>query len=407
MTVGQHIATMTEPATLDDDERLDRLRLIRSENIGPITFRQLMIRFRTAQAALEALPSLTSRGGGQRRRLRITTRAEAQRELDQLQSVGGTMVHWGEADYPRLLAVTEDAPPVLSVLGNRHLLLLPCVGIVGSRNASTNGKRLAHRFALELGEAGYAIASGMASGIDAAAHHGSLKTGTIAAVAGGVDVIYPKENTDLYHRIIEQGCIVAELPVGTIGQARHFPRRNRIISGMSSAILVVEATQRSGSLITARLAADQGREVFALPGSPLDPRARGTNDLIRKGAGLVETPEEMVALLQDIPMPRLNAPAPADYDATTGHDPDDAELREARSAIDRALAPTPVSVDDLIADLNIPPALIATVLLELELAGLAERLPGNRVSRLAPLPNETLQESATHPATARRQSELF
>tara|TARA_R100001143_G_scaffold36518_4_gene34088 strand:- start:127200 stop:127796 length:597 start_codon:yes stop_codon:yes gene_type:complete len=196
------------PAPLDMSERLDRLRLIRSENVGPITFRQLLIRFGTATRALEAIPSLANKGG-RKRRLRIASRAEAQSELDALTRIGGHMVHWGQPDYPAALAATEDAPPVLSVLGHLHLLTKPCIGIVGSRNASTNGKRLAQQFAKALGDAGYCVISGLASGIDAAAHFGSLSSGTIAAVAGGVDVIYPRENTDLYHQIVDQGAVVA------------------------------------------------------------------------------------------------------------------------------------------------------------------------------------------------------
>ncbi len=397
------------PAPLDMSERLDRLRLIRSENVGPITFRQLLIRFGTATRALEAIPSLANKGG-RKRRLRIASRAEAQSELDALTRIGGHMVHWGQPDYPAALAATEDAPPVLSVLGHLHLLTKPCIGIVGSRNASTNGKRLAQQFAKALGDAGYCVISGLASGIDAAAHFGSLSSGTIAAVAGGVDVIYPRENTDLYHQIVDQGAVVAELPVGTVGQARHFPRRNRIISGMASAVLVVEATQRSGSLITARLAADQGREVFAIPGSPLDPRARGANDLIRKGAALIETPEEMIGILNNMPAPQLDAPSNPEFILGTGPQPNEEDLLHARALMDQALSPTSVAIDDLIADLNLAPALVAMVILELELAGLAERHPGNRISRLAPEPSsiESNNEKPTKtPASLQKQADLF
>ena len=368
------------PAPLDMSERLDRLRLIRSENVGPITFRQLLIRFGTATRALEAIPSLANKGG-RKRRLRIASRAEAQSELDALTRIGGHMVHWGQPDYPAALAATEDAPPVLSVLGHLHLLTKPCIGIVGSRNASTNGKRLAQQFAKALGDAGYCVISGLASGIDAAAHFGSLSSGTIAAVARG-----------------------------TVGQARHFPRRNRIISGMASAVLVVEATQRSGSLITARLAADQGREVFAIPGSPLDPRARGANDLIRKGAALIETPEEMIGILNNMPAPQLDAPSNPEFIPGTGPQPNEEDLLHARALMDQALSPTSVAIDDLIADLNLAPALVAMVILELELAGLAERHPGNRISRLAPEPSsiESNNEKPTKtPASLQKQADLF
>lgn len=389
---------------IGDAERVARLRLIRSENVGPITFRQLLIRYRSAEAALEALPSLAARGG-RGRRLRIASLADAQRELEALEAVGGTMLHLGQKDYPTLLAATEDAPPVLSVLGHPHLVLEQVVGIVGSRSASTNGKRLASQFAKALGEAGYVVASGLARGIDAAAHQGSLDTGTVAVVAGGVDVIYPRENTDLYHDIVSRGAVVAELPMGTVGQARHFPRRNRVISGLARGVLVVEATQRSGSLITARLAADQGREVYAIPGSPLDPRARGGNDLIRKGANLIETPSELIRLLEDLPMPSLDAPPPHAFSGAPPSDPDERDLAAARSRIGEALAPTPVEIDSLIADTGLPPALVAMVLLELELAGEVERLPGGRVARLAAEPNETSRQPSL--GTAGRQGSLL
>jgi DNA processing protein len=392
--------TQTE---IDAAERLDRLRLIRSENVGPITFRQLILRYGTAAAALEALPRLAQRGG-RGRRLRIASKAEAERELDALHRAGGTMLHWGQPDYPTPLAVTDDAPPVLSVLGHPHLLCRTVIAIVGSRNASTNGKRMAGGFAQALGEAGFVVASGLASGIDTAAHRGSLNSGTIAVVAGGADVIYPKENTELHAEIAARGAIAAELPMGTIGQARHFPRRNRIISGLARAVLVVEATQRSGSLITARLAADQGRDVYAVPGSPLDPRARGANDLIRKGAALVETPEELIRLLEETPAPSLDTPPERDFIPAPVQAEDADVLAAARKALTRALSPTPVSLDDLIEDLGLTPAVLATVLLEMELAGLIERHAGGRVSRLAP----DLSAEPEGPARLREpQGDLF
>lgn len=371
----------TTPESLPEAERTARLRLYRSENVGPIAFRQLLARFRTGEAALEALPGLARRGG-RRRALKVCPQAEATRELEALAAAGGWMVHRGEAGFPALLAAVEDAPPLLSGLGHGHLLARPAVGIVGARECSLNGRRLAERFARALAEDGFAVVSGMAKGIDAAAHAGALDGGTIAALAGGLDVIYPKENTELYRAIRERGALVSEMPMGLVGQARHFPRRNRIISGLSLGILVVEARQRSGSLITARLAGEHGREVFALPGSPIDPRARGPNDLIRKGAMLVETPEEMIAALRDLPgFGAIEAPGDPFTDARAAPPEEDA-LEPARDAIAQALSPTPVTVDDLVRDLGLGVPVVLAVLLEMELAGTIERLPGNRVAAL-------------------------
>lgn len=371
----------TTPESLPEAERTARLRLYRSENVGPIAFRQLLARFRTGEAALEALPGLARRGG-RRRALKVFPQAEATRELEALAAAGGWMVHRGEAGFPTLLAAVEDAPPLLSGLGHRHLLARPAVGIVGARECSLNGRRLAERFARALAEDGFAVVSGMAKGIDAAAHAGALDGGTIAALAGGLDVIYPKENTELYRAIRERGALVSEMPMGLVGQARHFPRRNRIISGLSLGILVVEARQRSGSLITARLAGEHGREVFALPGSPIDPRARGPNDLIRKGAMLVETPEEMIAALRDLPgFGAIEAPGDPFTDARAAPPEEDA-LEPARDAIAQALSPAPVTVDDLVRDLGLGVPVVLAVLLEMELAGTIERLPGNRVAAL-------------------------
>jgi DNA processing protein len=401
---------MKEARDLSAEERLNRLRLIRSENVGPITFRHLMARHATAADALRALPALAKRGG-RNKRLRIASAAEAQAELDALAALGGVMLHLGTSDYPAALAATEDAPPVLGVLGHQGLLSRDVVAIVGSRNASTNGKRLAHRFARALGEAGFVVASGLARGLDAAGHEGALETGTIAVVAGGVDVIYPRENTRLYHDIVARGAVVAEQPVGAVGQARHFPRRNRIISGLARAVLVVEATLESGSLITARLAGDQGREVMAIPGSPLDPRARGGNDLIRKGAVLIETPDEMIRYLREMPMPELKTPSPADYggapEGTTAPRPSEDALASeaARTALVEALSPTPVALDDLVVDLGMAPATVTALVLEMEVAGLVERHPGGRVSLL--MSEDPPVTPTASRAPGKRQTELF
>ena len=261
---------------LTDEERVDWLRLIRSENVGPVTFWHLLRYYGSAGAALDALPEL-SRKGGRKKPVRIQSIAAAETEMGANRKAGARLVAAQEPAYPFRLAETEDAPPVLSVRGDPGLCNAPVVGIVGARNASSNGKRFARTVAQDLGKAGVVVASGLARGIDAAAHAGALETGTVAVVAGGIDVCYPPEHEGLMAEIAARGAILAEQPIGTKPQGRHFPRRNRVISGVSSGVLVVEAAVRSGSLITARLAGEQGRDVFAVPGSPLDPRCKGTN----------------------------------------------------------------------------------------------------------------------------------
>ena len=269
---------------------------------GPVTFYQLLARFGSAEAALAALPEVARRGG-RARALSLFPRAAAERELQLLQAMGGQLVAWGEPDYPIALAALDDAPPLISIKGDVSLLTRNAFAVVGARNASANGRRFARDIALQLGQHGIVVVSGLARGIDAAAHEGAIASGTIAVLAGGIDQVYPEENRGLHEQIAERGVLIAELPVGTEPQARHFPRRNRIISGCSLGVLVVEAALRSGSLITARFALEQGRDVFAVPGSPLDPRCRGANDLIRNGAILCETVDDIVRELQ----PRLGA----------------------------------------------------------------------------------------------------
>jgi DNA processing protein len=318
----------------------------------------------------------------------VLDRAAAQRELTALGRLGARLVCWGEPDYPETLAAIDDAPPVLTVLGRGELLSSSIIAIVGARNASANGRRLAHELAAGLGEAGVVVASGMARGIDAAAHGGALATGSVAIVAGGVDIVYPEENRGLYQALAEHGTVVAELPLGTEPQARHFPRRNRIISGMSLGVVVIEAAAKSGSLITARFALEQGRDVFAVPGSPLDPRSRGANDLLRNGAILTETAADIIGQLGPLlrgarPPPRRieisrelplmaaqPTPAPGIVDDETG-----------LGLILEKLSPTPVAVDELVRQCQLSAAAVATLLLELELAGRIERHPGNLVSR--------------------------
>jgi DNA processing protein len=372
---------MSAPRVLNPAEKLDWLRLIRSENVGPVTFYQLLARFGSAAAALEALPAV-ARQGGREQPIAVATRAAAERELQSLDRLRARLVAWGEPGYPTALAAVDDAPPLLSVLGEASLLERSAIAVVGARNASTNGRRFARDLALQLGQKGLVVVSGFARGIDTAAHEGALPTGTVAVLAGGIDILYPEENRALREAIIERGVLIAEMPVGTVPKGRHFPRRNRIISGASMGVVVVEGALRSGSLITARFALEQGREVFAVPGSPFDPRCRGTNDLIRRGATLTETAEDVTAQLQGplagTPPARRKAPSEAGAEALLGG----GELEAARRRILEKLSPTPVGVDDLIRECQLPQSLTMSVLLELELAGRLERQPGNLVALL-------------------------
>jgi DNA processing protein len=345
----------------------------------------MLRRFGSANAALEALPRLARRGE-RSKTVRAVTRAAAEQELTALDRAGAALVCWGEPLYPSALAAVEDAPPVLSVLGQAALLQQPIVAVVGARNASANGRRFARELATGLGAAGLTVVSGLARGIDAAAHLGSLETGSVAVVAGGVDVVYPEENRGLYEALARQGAIVAELPLGSEPQARHFPRRNRIISGMALGVVVVEAAARSGSLITARYALEQGREVFAVPGSPLDPRCRGTNDLIRHGAVLTEGAADVLSQLgpqlhgnpPPRPITRVEDGALRGWPNAGAAEPvaDEAGLE----LILERLGPTPVAVDELVRQCHLSAAAVATLLLELELSGRVERHPGNLVS---------------------------
>ncbi len=375
-------------APLSRAERLDWLRLIRSERVGPITFRQLLARFGTASAALEALPELARRGG-RTRALKIGPKADAEAELEALEALGAQAIALTEPAYPVALAALDDAPPILGVLGHTHLLERNCVALVGARNASANGRRLARQIAAELGQAGWIVASGLARGIDASAHEGALNTGTVAVVAGGLDVVYPEENTALYEAIKAVGAIISEIPLGTVPQARHFPRRNRLISGLSLGTAVVEAAPRSGSLITARFAGEQGREVFAVPGSPLDPRARGCNHLIREGATLIESAADIIEALTALSSTRAMERKAPEFLAGAADSLDETDLSSARRAVEELLGPTPVAVDELRRQCQVSPALVSMVLLELELAGRIDRHPGNRVATIAGDPSGT------------------
>ncbi|HXE17284.1 MAG TPA: DNA-processing protein DprA [Stellaceae bacterium] len=370
---------MAGARALNPAERMDWLRLIRTENIGPITFYQLLQRYGSATAALDALPDLAKRGG-RNGSLRIPTRADALKEMAAVERAGARLIAWGEPDYPPALTAVEDAPPLLSARGRLPLATRRAVAIVGARNASANGKRFARDIAQQLGGNEIAIVSGVARGIDTAAHEGALETGTIGVLATGIDQVYPEENRALHAAIAERGLLLAEQPIGTEPHARNFPRRNRIISGISLGVLVVEAAFKSGSLITARFALEQGRDVFAVPGSPLDPRCRGTNDLIRRGAKLTESAED---ILGEIAPGAVAAPARTSIpNETPASSLGDSDLDRARRAVVEKLSPTPIPVDDLVRATGMPAALVAAILLELSLAGRLDRQAGNRVALL-------------------------
>lgn len=362
---------------LEQAERLAWLRLIRSDGVGPIAFRRLLERYGTASAALAALPALRRRlGAGPSR---VCSEAEAKAELARGEAAGARLLAWPDPGFPPLLQAIEDAPPLLYVLGATSQLTRPlAVAIVGSRNASLNGRHFAAQLARDLGTAGCPIVSGLARGIDGAAHRGALASGTIAVLAGGVDVVYPAQHRELYHAILAAGgTIVSEQPPGTEPQARHFPPRNRLISGLARGVVVVEASLHSGSLITARLALEQGRDVFAVPGSPLEPRARGGNDLLRQGATLTEGADDVLNALAGRPPLPPSAPTAAPFAPAHEEPPADAAPHE---RVIRLLSPQPVSVDEIVRECHLSPAAVNTILLELELAGRIERHPGNRIS---------------------------
>ena len=378
------------PRRLGDGERLDWLRLWRSENVGPRAFADLMSLAGGAAGALERLPELARRGG-LRRAVGVCSRERAERERDALEAVGGRFIALCEPDYPGALAAIADPPPLISVLGDPALLGRKAVAVVGAREASAAGGRFARGLAAELGAAGWTVVSGLARGIDTQAHLGSLNTGAVAVVAGGVDVVYPPENESLYRRLVESGAAVAEQPFGARPTARHFPRRNRIVSGLSAGVAVVEATARSGSLITARCAAEQGREVFAVPGSPLDPRHRGTNALIRQGATLIESAADAIEALETLHAHSLRSrdrfaagealawdPVDDPADEAPPLSPADADAR--RRAVLEALDPAPVGVDELVRQCQLPPSEVMAAVLELELAGRAARSGNGQIS---------------------------
>lgn len=365
-----------------DKELIDWLRLIRTPNIGPQTFWSLLARCGSAQAAIEAAPSLASRVRGGRT-LRITPRQDVEQELDRVARYGARVVPLGSKAYPPLLAQVDAPPPLLTAMGDLGIATPRTAGIVGARNASASGRKMAALLAEGLGTHGLTIASGLARGIDTQAHMASLATGTVAVMAGGIDHIYPRENEGLYREIAQHGAVVTEMPFGTEPVARYFPRRNRLISGMSAAVVVIEAAQRSGSLITARFAAEQGRDVFAVPGSPLDQRARGTNDLIRNGATLVQTAEDVMEAIDGrfaMPQPDLFAAAEPMQDNAAGANAGSISEND-YAAVTELLSPSPVAIDDLARLSGIGINALSAIILELELAGRAVRHPGGTVSR--------------------------
>jgi DNA processing protein len=368
---------MAETCVQTSNEKRDWLRLSRTQNVGAVTFAALIGRFGTATKALEAVPHLARRGGVSAS-LRIPSVREAEREIAALEKLGAGFVTSGEADFPPGLAALDAPPPVLFTLGRQELLARDMIAIVGARNASALGRKFAHHLAGDIGNVGLIVCSGLARGIDTAAHEGSLATGTCAVMAGGIDSVYPPENRRLYERIASDGLVVSEMPLGQSPQARHFPRRNRIISGLSRGVVVVEAAEGSGSLITANYALEQGREIFAVPGSPLDPRAKGTNKLIRDGATLTESADDVLKALGPIlgEQSRETTGISLQLDSQML----DLEADRVRGRILELLGASPVDVDELIRQSGATAAAILTVLMEFELAGRLARQAGHRVS---------------------------
>ena len=355
------------------DDLIDCLRLVRTPGIGPVTYRQLVARFGSPAAALAAVPDLARRGGGKAPRL--FERAQAEREVARVEKLGAKYLMFGQGLYPRLLAEMEDAPPLLIVKGNLNLLDRQAVAIVGARNASAAACRFARGLAYDLGQQDVVVVSGLARGIDSAAHDGALESGTVGVIAGGIDNFYPAENEHRQKALYDRGLVVAEMPPGTEPRARHFPYRNRIIAGMSSGTIVVEAAPRSGSLITARLAAEAGREVMAVPGSPLDPRAQGCNQLIRDGATLIQNAHDVVETIRPI--------EPSFRSARSAYEPAEPEYLngdDALRAVEELLGPSPVPVDEIIRLSGARSGAVQMALLELDLAGRLDRHAGNKGS---------------------------
>ena len=354
---------------------IDRVRLIRTPGIGPITYRQLLLRFGRADAALAAIPDLARRGGG--KAPAICPRSAAEREYAAVEKAGARYLVLGQGLYPRALAELENAPPLLTAMGRMGVLDQPTVAIVGARNASAAACRFARGLAHELSREGVAVASGLARGIDSAAHDGSLDGGTIAVIAGGVDIYYPPENEARQREIAERGLLIAEMPPGTEPRARHFPYRNRIIAGLAAGTVVIEAAPRSGSLITARLAAEAGREVMAVPGSPIDPRAQGCNQLIRDGATLIQSASDVLECIGNLHGKVCSPPILSEFrpaPESTESEPDILPL------VEELLGAAPVPVDEIVRLSGATAGAVQLALLELDLAGRLDRHAGNKVS---------------------------
>lgn len=363
---------------LSHAQKLDWLQLIRTESIGPVTFAALLTRFGSARAALDALPTLSAKSG-RKAPLRAASRAEAEAELERADAIGARLIAACEAEFPKPLAATPGYPPLIYVRGHSTLFDRPAVAVIGARNASGVGRKIARSLAEGLGAQGFVVVSGLARGIDGAAHEAALRTGTIAVVAGGVDVIYPPEHDTLTAAIAEQGAVISEQPPGATPTARDFPRRNRIISGLSSGVVVVEAATRSGTLITARFALEQGREVFAVPGSPLDPRCQGANRLIRDGATLVQNADDIIEALS-AQMRFVEEPdhTLSDWDPPSGFTVDDREAARLRVMVKETLSFTPLHRDEILRECDAPPALVIDALIDLVLCGEAEEQNGGR-----------------------------
>ncbi|NKC04479.1 DNA-processing protein DprA [Brucella haematophila] len=373
---------------LSDRQRLNWLRLIRTDNIGAVTFRDLILFCGSAANALERLPDLNIRGGSTRP-LRITPMEDAERELEAIERHGARLVGMGEPDYPQQLKNCEAPPPLVIIKGGESVFRKPPVAIVGSRNASVAGARFTEKLARDLGDAGFSVISGLARGIDAAAHKASMTSGTVAVLAGGLDRPYPPENLPLYRAIPEHdGALITEMPMGAEPRSRDFPRRNRIIAGLSLGLIVVEAAERSGSLISARMAGEMGRTVFAVPGSPLDPRARGTNALLKQGATLVTSVDDVIEALNPIMRPKdlFAVDLPSVDDLNRMEEPLDEMpalmTDEERYRIVDVLGPSPVDIDSLVRHTGIGASQVQLILLELDLAGRLVRYPGNQIALL-------------------------
>ena len=360
---------------LDRTQRRDWIRLSQSENVGPVTFQNLISRYGAAAAALDALPELSVKGG-RACPVQIFSKEDAEAVLDRAEELGASFVAAGETGYPPLLAHIPAAPALLCVKGKVELAELQCVAIVGARNASAGGRKLARQLSAELSEAGYLVVSGLARGIDTAAHEAAPQAQTAAVIAGGIDNFYPPENVELQNLIGVNGLLLTEMLPGSVPRAEHFPRRNRIISGMSRAIIVVEAALRSGSLITARLAGEQGRDVFAVPGSPLDPRAEGTNKLIKEGATLLTRASDVIESLgtEYTATPRSFSEPEMPLEPNIEASPTDRKL------VLSLLSPTPVDIDDVIRESGLPASVVLGILLELELAERVSRSSQQKIN---------------------------